>query len=46
MLDAGTIVRVQIEDLKQYAAELETEIAAVRDTSTWLAVPCAVRCFR
>ena len=38
MLDAGTIVRVQIEDLKQYAAELETEIAAVKDTSTWLEV--------
>ena len=38
MLDAGTIVRVQIEDLEQYAAELETEIAAVADTSTWLEV--------
>jgi len=36
--DAGMIVRVQIEDLKQYAAELETEIAAVKDTSTWLDV--------
>ncbi|WP_147431977.1 hypothetical protein [Motilibacter peucedani] len=29
---------MQIEDLQQYASELEADIAAVKDTSTWLDV--------
>ena len=38
MLDAGMIVRVQIEDLKQYAAQLQGEIDAVESTASWLTV--------